>query len=253
VNKKAAFFLLIALVLTGCASATAGTPLASATPTPSYRESVLADHPVAYWPMDETAGTAMTDATSNHNDGSYQGAVKLAQPGPMSGAVALDGKGTWAAVPDAASLHLDAVTLELWVKKRTDSEYGGYLTKNVVSGGGLGSGWFQLLNSHHDGRLEFRVTADYATLTSTQILAPNAWYYVVATYDGTTARLFINGKLDSSASVAATAKQTADPVLIGRRADGLFNDTQVSQVAIYPTALPAERIAAHWHSATAAR
>ena len=63
-------------------------------------------------------------------------------------------------------------------------------------------------------------------------------------------QLYINGKLDGSIAIAAIAKQTADPVYIGRRADGLFTNAVLDEIAIYPTALSSERIATHWQAAS---
>jgi hypothetical protein len=147
-------------------------------------------------------------------------------------------------------LQVNTVTIELWIKKRSDTEYGVYVAKNVAGGGGAGSGWFQLLNNRHTGRLEFRVTSDgEPALISTSTLTLNSWYYVVATYDGSVAKLFLNGRLDATLAVTATPKQTADPLFIGRRADGLFADAVLDDVAIYPLALSADRITAHWRAA----
>jgi hypothetical protein len=121
----------------------------------------------------------------------------------------------------------------------------------VAGGGGVGSSWFQLLNDHHNGGLQFRVTGDIdPILVSKATLALNTWYYVVATYDGITAKLYINGKLDSSLSAVVSPAQNADPLYIGRRADGYNTNALIAEVAIYPTALSAERIAAHWRAAS---
>src|SRR5438477_3376474 len=48
--------------------------------------------------------------------------------------------------------------------------YGAYVSKNFAPGAGGGTSWFQLLNDHHNGRLEFRVTEDNPTLVSSKIL-----------------------------------------------------------------------------------
>jgi concanavalin A-like lectin/glucanase superfamily protein len=236
------------------AASTAASPTASKT----YDAEVLADRPAAYWRMDETSGTTMTDATGNGNSGQFAGTYTLGQSGGItaggSTAVAFDGQTGGASAPSSASLQMNTVTIELWMKKRAETEYGVYVAKNVAVGGGPGSGWFQLLNSHHDGRLQFRVTSDLdPALVSSSTLAPNTWYYVAATYDGTVAKLFVNGKLDASLEVTATPKQAADPVFIGHRPDGLFNNAVLDEVAIYPTALAADRIAAHWRAASASR
>jgi Concanavalin A-like lectin/glucanases superfamily len=239
---------LIAVLVAGC-----GTAIGAAGPTapPSYRATVLSDHPVAYWPIDETSGTVMTDATRNGNNGDYTGGFALGQPGAVAGvangSVAFDGLTGAAAVPDSASLRVDHVTIEVWLKKRADTEYGAYVTKNLVPGDIAGTGWFELLNGYHDGRIEFRVTGDAgATFASSGALELNRWYYVAATYDGTTAKLYINGVLDNSITINTTPKQSADPLFLGRRPDGYFNNAFLDEVAIYPGALSADRILAHW-------
>jgi hypothetical protein len=243
-------FLPLALAISGCATNTAAAP----TNAPkSYSATVLADAPVAYWRMAEMTGTAMADATNNKNDGHYDGIVMLAQPGPLAGdgstAVALDGATGAAIVPSSSTLQVNWVTIELWINKRAESDHGFYVVKNVVSGGGAGSGWFQLLNNHNTGRLQFRVTGDGdPVLVSTAALDLNTWYYVVATYDGVAAKLYINGKLDSTLAAVVAPAQNADPLYIGRRGDGFFNNALIAEVAIYPKALSAERIAAHWRA-----
>jgi hypothetical protein len=231
-------------------SACGSGPTQSAAASKTYSATVLSDHPVAYWRMDETTGSTMADASGNANNGRYVGIYTLGQSGALAGgAVAFDGQSGAATVMSSPSLQVNTVTIEAWIKKRSDTEYGVYVAKNVEPGGGAGSGWFELLNSHHNGRLEFRVTSDGApAVVSNATLALNTWYHVAATYDGATAKLYINGKLDGTLKVAAVPKQTADPLFIARRMDGLFNDAVLADVAIYAVALPAERIAAHWQA-----
>lgn len=236
--------------MSGCGNETAASTAAAKT----YGATVLADRPVAYWRMDETTGSTMADASGNANNGRYVGIYTLGQPGAIGGAaVAFDGQSGAATVMNSPSLQVNTVTIETWIKKRTDTEYGVYVAKNVEPGGGAGSSWFELLNSHHNGRLEFRVTSDGApAVLSNTALALNTWYHVVATYDGATAKLYVNGKLDGTLKVTAVPKQTSDPLFIGRRMDGLFNDAAVANVAIYSVALSADRIAAHWQAASGA-
>jgi Concanavalin A-like lectin/glucanases superfamily len=205
--------------------------------------------------MGESSGTRMTDASKNGNNGTYVGGVTLAQPGALAGdrgtAVAFDGRTGGATVASSRSLQVNRITIELWLKKTTDSGYGIYIAKNYVGNGGVGSGWFQLLNNDRYARLEFRVTGETGpVLVSSTVVALNTWYYAVATYDGTVAKLYFNGKLDSMLPLVATPAQTEDPLYIGYRPDGFFNNVVLEEVAIYPTALSADRIAAHWRAAT---
>jgi hypothetical protein len=240
-------FLPVALAISGCATNSAAAP---ANPK-SYSATVLSDKPVAYWRMSEMTGTAMADATINKNDGRLDGIVMLAQPGPIAGegstAIAFDGSTGSAVVPSSFNLQVNWVTIELWINKRADSEFGVYLAKNVAGAAGANSGWFQVLNDHHNGGLQFRVTGDVEPiLVSKATLDLNTWYYVVATYDGVTAKLYINGKLDSTLAAVVAPAQNADPLYIGRRGDGFFTNALIAEVAIYPKALSAEQIAAHW-------
>jgi hypothetical protein len=251
--SKPALALAAAMLLSACATATTVTPPTAPSP-PSYRATVLADRPVAYWPMDEKSGKVMADLSPTHDNGTYTGSPALGQAGPAgipaSAAAAFDGSSSWASAPDVPALRVNTITIELWLKKRSNTYYGVFVGKNVLAGHGAGSSWFSLLNHGTDGRLEFRVASDDSTLTSSASLALNTWYYVVATYDGTTARLYINGALDSSVAFAGVPNQTNDPVYLGRRSDGWGTDASLCQVAIYPAALPAARIAAHWQAAT---
>ena len=250
---KAIPLLLLAVVLSACAATPAaapGGPGAPVAPTArqSYAAAILADAPAGYWRMGETSGTTMTDATTNGNDGTYAGGVKLGQPGALTGdkatAVAFDGATAGATVPGSPSLKVTNITVELWIKKTTESGYGICVAKD----------YFELLNNSFTGRLELRLTATAdPALVSSATLALNTWYYVVATYDGTVASLYINGQLDSAHPAVATPVATAGPVSIGRRFDGFFNNAVLEEVAIYPTALSAERVAAHWRVATAGR
>jgi len=75
------------------------------------------------------------------------------------------------------------------------------------------------------------------------------WTYVVATYDGGQARLYVDGALDGSRAITMTPSNAADPWSIGRRADGYFADGTLDEVAVYGTALTAEQVSAHWRAA----
>ena len=69
----------------------------------SYSSTVLADAPVAYWRLGESAGTAMVDSTANANSGTYQGGYTLGQPGAIAGdsdtAVTFGGQNGYAVAP----------------------------------------------------------------------------------------------------------------------------------------------------------
>jgi Concanavalin A-like lectin/glucanases superfamily/Fibronectin type III domain len=217
-----------------------------------YSSTILADSPAAYWRLDESSGTSAADATSHSNTGTYTGGFTLGQPGALFGdadtAVKLDGASGYVSVPNSATLQTSQVSIELWIKKLTETPWGAYVSKNIAYGGAAGSSWFQLLNYGTTGRLQFRVTGDDSpsSLQSSSTLSLNTWYYVVATYDGTTAKLYVNGSLDSTLAITATPTQTTNPLNIGRRPDGYYNNAVLDEVAIYSSALSATQIGTHW-------
>jgi hypothetical protein len=109
---------------------------------------------------------------------------------------------------------------------------------------------FDLLNHAGTGQLELRIVSDAnPVLVSTKRLEAGTWYHVVATYDGAIASLYINGTLDSSGPAPASQLSSVGPWSIGRRADGFFSDAVIDEVALYPVALSADQVSAHWHAA----
>src|SRR2546429_9124037 len=102
-------------MISGCGgNATAASTAATAK---TYSATVLADHPVAYWRMDETTGSTLAAASGNANQGRYVGIYTLGQPGALAGgAGALDGHSGAGRVTDPPSLQGTTVTVETGVK-----------------------------------------------------------------------------------------------------------------------------------------
>src|ERR1700730_457452 len=129
------------MILSACGAATSAPPGAPGAPTVdrSYSAAVLLDSPAAYWRMGESSGTTMTDASKNGNNGAYAGSVTLGQAGALAGdkgtAVAFDGRTASASVASSRSLQVNWITIELWIKKTTETGYGVYVAKNVAGVG----------------------------------------------------------------------------------------------------------------------
>src|SRR5204862_4954276 len=96
-----------------------------------------------------------------------------------------------------------------------------------------------------------------------------AWQHVVATYDGATANLYVNGTLVGTASAAVAnwipntqmAFRLGGTALTGNLSDGPADsatgisgnrqfDGWIDEVAYYPTLLSPSQIAAHYSAAT---
>lgn len=60
-------------------------------------------------------------------------------------------------------------------------------------------------------------SSSYSTInsSSSSSLSADTWYVVVGTYDGTTQKLYFNGKLVASKSLTGAIKPSTTPIIIG--------------------------------------
>jgi hypothetical protein len=215
---------------------------------PDYASLVQADGPVGYWRLgDADTGTAR-DRSGHGLDGTVQGTATVA-PGALvgdaEGAMRLDGTGGGVLVHASSLLDTGAaITLEAWIRPASMAS-----ARPVME--------------YVDGRLRDprlwthdpgdRMRASFATadgmeraLTSDEhTLAAGTWYHVVATCDGSTARLYVDGHevahLDGSFPLA-----TASDLLLG--GDSVTSQAfagDLDELAVYPRALSAGRVNAH--------
>jgi hypothetical protein len=106
---------------------------AASPPTPTYRDVVLADRPIAYYPLDETAGNVAHDASGHHLDGRIGEHVKIGQPGLILDAarsMEFSGANRSAAAEDVRIpgdprfVRAKNVTIEAWALPYTINVFG---------------------------------------------------------------------------------------------------------------------------------
>jgi hypothetical protein len=80
----------------------------------------------------------------------------------------------------------------------------------------------------------------------------NTWYHVVGTFDGTTAKLYVNGALVASGTVTTYTAQTSNPLEIGQSepGDNLYFPGRLEEAAGYGTALTATQVQHHYSVGT---
>ncbi|ABQ92224.1 LamG-like jellyroll fold domain-containing protein [Roseiflexus sp. RS-1] len=121
-------------------------------------------------------------------------------------------------------------TIELWVRPATGGQ-----DSVIIAHGDDDSGWALELNG---GRATWWVasTAGWRAAQHPTALLANTWYHIAVTYDGATARVFVNGSSGSAVTIGAI---TQGPFLrIGGLAGyGFFNgdidDVRISNVVRY--------------------
>lgn len=219
----------------------------------SYPATVLADSPIAYWRLDDTTTTTAKDSSGNGNDGTYQGGVVLGVQGAIANdpdkAVQFDGSSAEmiANVPGTFDFTGSApYSIEVWAEPAAAPGGMGIVGKSAYAADAGGySGWYVAYNS--GGYLDNWRNNDE---TGNPGPAPGAFIHVVATYDGTTLALYLNGQPFASYASSAVLSSTGAPVTAGVVADWGWFSGVLDEIAIYDKVLPAARIAAHYARGT---
>jgi outer membrane protein assembly factor BamB len=232
----------------------------AASSTSAYAGTILADSPTAYYRLDDT-GTSAVDSSGHSLNGTIGSSITKNAPGLIltdsDAAMSFPGLASAAGVvsfPQATQLQpASAVTLEGWIRFTTTpvlyAFVTGYGSDNTESPYGFYFRSGGLIDA------QFALTGGTVDLKAPSALAINTTYYLAETYDGTTARFYVNGVQVASAPASGTLKnyQPGYGFSIGddaQRSDPAFKGT-IDEVAVYAgTALTATRIADHYAVAT---
>ncbi len=218
-----------------------------------YRALVLSDAPLAYYRLGDPGLTAKDELGAH--DGVYKGTPAHAAgaiAGETNGAAVFDGTSSYVDVGDVLPFLDDApFTIEAWaspVSGATDPAC--IAAKSISPGGATGSlsdGYTLYLDSGSNAVSLARYRSnDDDTITGPGI-AVDSFTYVVATYDGATLSIWLDGiQVKSGPSTRALAT-VANPLVIGAGRGGVycFFRGALDEVAFYDKALPLARIRAH--------
>jgi hypothetical protein len=165
----------------------------------------LDEHTVGLWNFDEGSGTVIHDQSSGKTDLHIAGAPKgKAKPTTPKWVVTPAGQGLLFRAEDRKRLGSRAVkltnqvTCEMWLKPvKYGKSMGLYGAMNYRKCGfrtGLGS----------DLKVYFSLDGNGKEIgaKSKQALKSGEWAHVAGTYDGETAKIYINGKLDNEKKLA---------------------------------------------------
>lgn len=194
---------------------------------------------VAAYGCDEGTGTTLKDLSGNGNNGVLSGA-RWTTSGRYRGGLSFNGASSLVTVNDSASLDLTAgMTLEAWINA---SKPGG--GRDVLYKGG--NVYFLMLSSTTYNRPATGGTYSSATLNGPSALSRNVWAHLAATYDGTTVRLFVNGKQVASRAQTGSIRTSTGALTIGGdTAVGRFFEGRIDEIRIYNRALSATELQAN--------
>jgi Heparinase II/III-like protein/Concanavalin A-like lectin/glucanases superfamily/Heparinase II/III N-terminus/Bacterial Ig domain len=219
-----------------------------------YTTMVSADGAAHLWPLDD-ASTSAADVLGSAS-GHYEGVHALAPNGPLSGqggvGAVFDGSTSAVTLPGVVGqAGVGAYTFELWARPTTDDGVYRFLLSQeaTVAGERQGTGvWLSKAG------LGFERWSDGVSnsITYAAGLPTDTWSYVVASYDGATLRLFVDGVQVGSRASAAPLSHVGAPTAIGAGAGGSsgFFAGELADVAIYPTAVARAHVSARYADAT---
>lgn len=230
---------------------------------PTYDEVVLADSPAGYWKLDETSGTTAADSSGNGRTLSKGTGVTVgASPVMPSGVRSFDFPGTSStanrlAINDAAwqSPHAGAsgqMTVECWAGFDTLAAIRTLWRKGAASNFEFG------LEALTTGAVQFAVftaaggVAAIAT-SAAGVVTAGPGYHIVGTYDraGNFVKVYVNGTEVATATTSANSADGTAVLEFGLRGSNTDRpmDGLASHLALYPTALSAARVLAHYNAA----
>ncbi|WP_194974087.1 LamG-like jellyroll fold domain-containing protein [Aquiflexum lacus] len=158
------------------------------------------DSIVGYWTMEEGSGSNLLDQTKNSNHAKLQTIEGIEWiDGVLGKAIDFKGQsGEFAIAPHNSSLEFGfGLSISAWVKPSV-------VGRNTIMSKSAGKGFELWLDK--DGFIEFRLNRSldgpkYKLKSSFNYQNfINSWFHVAATFDGNTARIFINGLEDASSN-----------------------------------------------------
>jgi hypothetical protein len=214
----------------------------------------LADNLVGYWKLDEASGTTASDSSGRGNHGTISGAGFVAD-GRIGGARSIGGSNSAISVPLSGE-NFTRGTIALWYRPNYSTSSTAGIDHPIITIGpdAWSAGKIGIFNNREWDDL--RVAHDRAgtDLTSQTVLPANTWVHIAYTWDAAagTKALYLDGKLATSAKVAAWTPATPPPSLayLGasrshvstRGADGRLDD-----VRFYSRPLPAAEVSELFH------
>jgi len=231
-----------------------------------YADAVLEDRPAAVWRFESPDGARAADtAPGGTSHGTLRGPVQRVEglPGTGGRAARFDGRIAYVSVPMSPALRLEALSIEFWLKTKQPFREpfwpGSAVLLSVATDGAASRDWSVHGASERRGDDQGRIAfatgpvgkRDHPLYSPPGCrLNDGQWHHVVATRTkGGEKRLYVDGKLAAVGSDGGGPIAAERPLHIGgdhHHADAAHLDGLLDEVAIYPHALPAERVAAHY-------
>jgi hypothetical protein len=250
--------------------ASARVTVAAKNPRHGYVQTILLGKPSFFWRLNQTSGHTAADSSPHRFNGRYEPGTTLGVPGPITGshATAVRFNGRTGLV---TSVHRVAgpqqFSIEGWFKSRTKT--GGKLIGFGSDATGLSTTYDRHIYMMNDGQLVFGIwTGKLRAIETPTVYNDGRWHYVVATFHSSAGlgrmALYLDGRRIGAKSTGLAEAGTGHwrvggDNLKGWNLDPWRSNSQgttepnsyyfrgtIGDVAVYPYALSAARVAAHY-------
>ena len=237
---------------TALSAAVTVTAEGSAAPS-AYRESVLADSPLDYWPLDEASGAVAFDwagaSDLNVNSGVTRGTdgaiISDNRPGSS-----FDGTGNGFATTTTAIPGPDTFGAEAWFRTTTTS--GGKILGFGNSSTGTSSSYDRHVYMEPDGRLTFGVyPGSVQTVSSMSTYNDGQWHHVVAGLGSGGMTLYVDGMRVAQRTDVTSGQGYSGYWRVGGDSPwsgNAFFAGQIDEVAIYAAPLTRDQVRSHYEA-----
>jgi PGF-pre-PGF domain-containing protein len=200
---------------------------------------------MAVWHLNEGSGSTFSDSSGHGNTGAINGATWI--DGKFNKALQFDGVNDYLEIPNSASLNITGnVTISLWIKLGTQSSSD---EKMILS-----KGWentntrsYNLITTYGALGAMFNIcNAAQSCAYPDFSWENNNWHHLVGTYNGSIAKIYVDGVEENSDSLTGLIQSTIRPVQIGGwfiygSGSGYLNGT-LDEIAIYNRVLSASEV-----------
>jgi hypothetical protein len=182
-------------------------------------------------PFDADEPPSVVDTSGNGNNGTLSGPDASVSDCFSGGCYDFAGAAEYIEVADHDSLDCTAgITISAWVKPVGLDEYPNVTYLTIAAKSGAYS-----LSIRGFGNIVFSLTGVGSFITSLQndhSLFDGAWHHIAASYDGATAAIYVDGRLNSSTAVSGSITTTTTALRIGNMFRGKMDEVRIQNAGI---------------------